>query len=76
VNRSFVAASCACMMLAASRAMRPTVVAWERRVGGPHGPRSSRHGRQEAGWFCFGKRLRKFLVGRSERSDQRRESQV
>ncbi len=29
-----------------------------------------------AGWFCFGKRLRKLLVGRGEHGDKRRESQV
>jgi hypothetical protein len=38
VTHSFVVASCARVMLAALMAMRPTVVAKERRVGGPHGP--------------------------------------
>ncbi len=41
VTHSFVAASCACVMLAALMAMHPTVVARERHVGGPHWPRSS-----------------------------------
>jgi hypothetical protein len=34
VTHGFVAASRACVMLAALMAMRPTVVAWEKRVGG------------------------------------------
>jgi hypothetical protein len=36
VTHGFVAASCAGVMLAALMAMRPTVVARERCVGGPH----------------------------------------
>jgi hypothetical protein len=62
-------------MLVALMAMSPTAVAWERRVGGPNGFRSSQRHRQGAGWFRFGKSL-KFLVGHDERGDQRRESQV
>ncbi len=42
VTHGFVAASCAHVMLAALMAMRSTVVAKERHVGGPHWPRSSR----------------------------------
>jgi hypothetical protein len=41
VTCGFVAASRAHVMLAALMAMRPTVNARERRVGGPHWPRSS-----------------------------------
>ncbi len=41
VNRGFVAASCACVILAASMAICPIVVAKERYVVGPHWPWSS-----------------------------------
>jgi hypothetical protein len=48
VTRGFVAASRACVMLAALMAMHPTVVARERGVGELHWPRSSWHCRQGA----------------------------
>ncbi len=54
VTRGFVAASCVHVMLASLMAMLPTVVARERRVGGPHWPRSSRHHCRGAGWLCLG----------------------
>jgi hypothetical protein len=76
VTRGFVAASHTCVMLAASMAMCPTLVAWERRVGGPHGFRSSWRCRGGVGWFRFSKSLRKVFVGHGERGEQRRESQV
>jgi hypothetical protein len=50
VTRGFVATSCARVMLAALMAMRPTVVARERCVGGPHWPKSSRR----CCWGLFG----------------------
>jgi hypothetical protein len=49
VTHGFVATSRACVMPAALMAMRPTVVARERRVGGPHWPKSSWHCRRGAG---------------------------
>ncbi len=41
VTNRFVAAGCACVILAASMAMLPTVVLGGRIVGGPRGPRRS-----------------------------------
>jgi hypothetical protein len=62
VTRGFVAASCACVMLAALMTMNPAVVAWERRVGGPHGPRNSQRCHQEAGWFRLASASTSFLL--------------
>jgi hypothetical protein len=76
VTHGFVARGHARVMLADLMAMRPTVVARERSVGGPRWPRRTRCCCPRAGWLCLGWRLRKFLVGRGERGDQRDESQV
>jgi hypothetical protein len=62
VTRGFVATRCTCVMLAASMAMSPTVVAWKRHVGGPHKFRSSWQSRRGAGCFCFGKASTSFLL--------------
>ncbi len=76
VTHGFVAASHVHVMLARLMAIRPTVVARERHVGGPYWPRSSQRCCRGAGWLCLGYRLHQFLVGRGEHGDRHGESQV
>jgi hypothetical protein len=52
----------ACVMLAALMAMHPTVVTWERHVGGLHWPRSSRHCHQGLVGFALASTFASFLL--------------